>query len=619
MEYGCGPSERHRKGEEINPRWILPPIAVRQDVPVLGTSSTPFESYVRGMTQTPRRGFVVGIAAALTAAALAETPKRAAVVTTEVLPLTTDEIVARLVDDPASLTRASLSKSLDRRAWLASDHGVVGDGVGDDGPALNALLAAAAAAGAAVQLAAHSVLSIRSRIYLPSGTRLDGQMATLRNDMSASKSDSLLWLQNVSDIQLENLNVDGNKGAYATATEWRHGIAMIGADHVTLRSVNSFRNKGDGVYVGGDVATYCRDIVLDRVSCDLNHRQGLSVIAVQGLEAINCQFTNTEGTSPQCGLVIEPNTADTPVERIRFTACEFAGNAQFGIAVAAWWARTVRQGDVDFIGCGVYDNGAGGVRLVTGDGIRFLGGSIRGNTGKGVWFSASRGITTDVQFTALEISGNTGKGILVDTVTNNLTLDGVKVYGNCTAGRSIGVDINPIAAIANVKIMGCTLGGATQTHGLRTGSLVSRVVLIGNVYPGNTVAPVSLTDDAATRIRLEVEASDVPGTTVHRSGVGSSGSGYRGLTDTVDKVLVRTDGTIAFSSGTEAAETQISRVAANVLGLGADDCLRTGRNVTSRRPNATAVGQGAQFFDTALNKPIWSNGSNWRDATGRIV
>jgi hypothetical protein len=40
---------------------------------------------------------------------------------------------------------------------------------------------------------------------------------------------------------------------------------------------------------------------------------------------------------------------------------------------------------------------------------------------------------------------------------------------------------------------------------------------------------------------------------------------------------------------------------------------------TSERPNAVQVGAGATFFDTTLVKPIWSDGTVWRDATGTAV
>lgn len=40
---------------------------------------------------------------------------------------------------------------------------------------------------------------------------------------------------------------------------------------------------------------------------------------------------------------------------------------------------------------------------------------------------------------------------------------------------------------------------------------------------------------------------------------------------------------------------------------------------TVNRPNAVESGAGAMAYDTTLSKPIWSDGTYWRDATGTRV
>jgi hypothetical protein len=56
-----------------------------------------------------------------------------------------------------------------------------------------------------------------------------------------------------------------------------------------------------------------------------------------------------------------------------------------------------------------------------------------------------------------------------------------------------------------------------------------------------------------------------------------------------------------------------------VWATGADSCLRTGRAATGFRPSASAAGEGSQFYDQTLHKPIWSDGTNWRDSAGTVV
>jgi hypothetical protein len=47
--------------------------------------------------------------------------------------------------------------------------------------------------------------------------------------------------------------------------------------------------------------------------------------------------------------------------------------------------------------------------------------------------------------------------------------------------------------------------------------------------------------------------------------------------------------------------------------------FRTGSSATGSRPSASAVGAGTQWYDTTLGKPIWSNGTDWKDAAGTTV
>ncbi|WP_250029798.1 glycosyl hydrolase family 28-related protein [Paractinoplanes maris] len=47
--------------------------------------------------------------------------------------------------------------------------------------------------------------------------------------------------------------------------------------------------------------------------------------------------------------------------------------------------------------------------------------------------------------------------------------------------------------------------------------------------------------------------------------------------------------------------------------------VQPGSGVTGSRPSASSAGAGAMWFDTTLDKPIWSDGTAWRDATGTTV
>jgi hypothetical protein len=76
---------------------------------------------------------------------------------------------------------------------------------------------------------------------------------------------------------------------------------------------------------------------------------------------------------------------------------------------------------------------------------------------------------------------------------------------------------------------------------------------------------------------------------------------------------------IDFGGGVSAPDVAFRRVGANIAGTGTDDSFKTGASTTAARPTAASMTQGAQWFDTTLGIPIWSNGSVWKDAAGNTV
>lgn len=53
--------------------------------------------------------------------------------------------------------------------------------------------------------------------------------------------------------------------------------------------------------------------------------------------------------------------------------------------------------------------------------------------------------------------------------------------------------------------------------------------------------------------------------------------------------------------------------------INANSPLATQAVPTTGRPAATSVPGGTQIYDSTLGKPIWSNGTNWHDASGASV
>ncbi len=160
------------------------------------------------------------------------------------------------------------------------------------------------------------------------------------------------------------------------------------------------------------------------------------------------------------------------------------------------------------------------------------------------------------------------RGIYVETG------DTVRLFGTVLQGWATGVDVVSPAAGAEMyglRLEYCNLGlhfGSTVQKARVYGGGISNA-LLGNPGSGNVGVKI---DSGATDV--EVDFNYIVGTS----------------TEVDDRGLART----------------LKQ-------------LRTRSYTTATRPTASVMGAGFQLFDLTLNKPVWSDGTNWRDAAGSVV
>lgn len=145
-------------------------------------------------------------------------------------------------------------------------------------------------------------------------------------------------------------------------------------------------------------------------------------------------------------------------------------------------------------------------------------------------------------------------------------------------------------------------GGGTNTEGLilenttSSGNPVLRIMTAGD--DGNFVDP-------ETAWRWKHTANNLFG---------------KAASDTVERLkLSNADGRIYLGPGGSTSPIGFIDATANLVRIGGSVGFRVSPFATGSRPSATTLGQGAMIFDTTLNKPIWSDGTNWRDAVGTVV
>jgi len=162
------------------------------------------------------------------------------------------------------------------------------------------------------------------------------------------KGDCLLSFQRCTNVIIRGNNHDGGKsarirmhkedyqsGAYESS-EWRHGLNFEGCQNVLIQDLAIEKTGGDGIYLG---ATWDKhpnlDVVIRRVDCNDNHRQGISVISVEKLLIEDCLLRNTDGTAPRAGIDFEPNCPDDSLINCVVRHCRAENNAGTGYQICS--------------------------------------------------------------------------------------------------------------------------------------------------------------------------------------------------------------------------------------------------------------------------------------------
>lgn len=102
--------------------------------------------------------------------------------------------------------------------------------------------------------------------------------------------------------------------------------------------------------------------------------------------------------------------------------------------------------------------------------------------------------------------------------------------------------------------------------------------------------------------------------------IGSGASKTSQLTVLSNAPASRSNMALVVQTGQTANALDVYNKDGNVIAsVTKDGAVKPLTTTTTNRPTAASVGAGAMAFDTTLNKPIWSTGSAWVDASGATV
>lgn len=217
------------------------------------------------------------------------------------------------------------------------NKGARGDGVHDDTAAFQAAIDGLPPSGGIVEVPAgrylldplHTV-RLRNQMHL----RL-APGARLRAKPNAAERAYVLLVQGARDVEISGGEIVGDRDTHLSAAgEWGHALAIRGSSRVTVRDMRISRCWGDGISISkaGLKGGPSTDILIERVVCRGNRRQGLTIGSSRRVRVVDCEFSDTYGTKPEYGIDIEPDYPDD-VRDVRIERCVVRGNRGGGIQV----------------------------------------------------------------------------------------------------------------------------------------------------------------------------------------------------------------------------------------------------------------------------------------------
>lgn len=171
----------------------------------------------------------------------------------------------------------------------------------------------------------------------------EGTVVLAKKGEFKGTGDSLFSISRCENVVIRGEKQDGGKSAvlrmrkadYHTdayvQAEWRHGLNIKSSNHILVQDLTIEFTGGDGIYLGvSQKGVPCRNVVIRRVDCNENNRQGISVISAENLLIEDVVMRNTNGTAPEAGIDFEPNNDSEVLKNCVMRNCVCEQNAGDG-------------------------------------------------------------------------------------------------------------------------------------------------------------------------------------------------------------------------------------------------------------------------------------------------
>lgn len=450
-----------------------------------------------------------------------------------------------------------------------------------------------------------------SAINIPSNTHVynAAHIYALPSDLEKS---SIFTMIDVENVIFEGGRIIGDLDTHnGTTGEWGYGIYLVGARHCIVRDVHISRCWGDGIdvqalysdYENKTITGHCYDITIERVVCDYNRRQGMSIEGAIGMVVRDSVFSNTgkiNGTLPMAGIDVEPWYTEEVVRDLTFENCTFEGNQGHNFFISLTEAMFLTENCRDFL-----------IRNCS-----FLEGEL-------VTLNRTRGLIFDCNHVTCVFATNKNHDMLIQ---NNKFDNQVTIFseGYADGGKLMANTIN--SQLGNILEIPLVIGNRIY-GGIRGQRQVPAVLYKNNIIRGSDNEEFSLVNTMATfegnhitlpshiyiknnsRVLFYNNVIDAPSgvtaitmQTAHQSAFPNDG-------EIIGNLFINTLLAYRNWSGAGVYEVRSNTYAA----------ARTYGTTEQRPVGLDSSHIGFMFYDTTIWKPIWWAGTKWADATGAVV
>lgn len=171
------------------------------------------------------------------------------------------------------------------------------------------------------------VYNITDNVNVKSNTTITFEKgAIFQKTPTSSDTYFVINIDSVDNVEIINPQIIGDRSSHiGTTGEWGHGINIVNSEKITIVDPDIKDCWGDGIYIG----IYYRGVNLKRTDhiyiirpkIDNVRRNGISVCSGGIIEIVDPYITNVNGTAPEAGIDIEPESLDNSpyLDNLRIT------------------------------------------------------------------------------------------------------------------------------------------------------------------------------------------------------------------------------------------------------------------------------------------------------------